>query len=97
MKKKSPVIKSIYSPQYEYLISRLRKARVESGLKQQVIADKIGRYQSYLSKIEHGDRRIDVLELLELARLYKKDLSYFVPPKRLAPKQEDLKKKRKRR
>lgn len=84
MKKKGPVMKSIYSPQYEYLVSRLQKARRESGLKQQVVADRIGRYQSYLSKIEHGDRRVDVLELLELARLYKKDIEYFIPPKKLS-------------
>ncbi|MEK7075252.1 MAG: helix-turn-helix transcriptional regulator, partial [Patescibacteria group bacterium] len=34
--------------------------------------------QSYLSKIESGQRRFDVLQLKEFAKLYKKPLDYFV-------------------
>jgi transcriptional regulator with XRE-family HTH domain len=72
--------KSIHSPQYEYIVLKLRQARREAGLKQQVVADKLGKYESYLSKIENGDRRVDILELVELATVYKKDLNFFVPP-----------------
>lgn len=72
-------IKTIYDPKYEYIISRLKKARKEAGFKQEYVADRIGKYASYLSKIENGDRRIDILELIELAKLYNKDINYFVP------------------
>jgi hypothetical protein len=34
--------------------------------------------QSLVSKGESGERRVDVVELMEFARLYRKDLSYFV-------------------
>jgi len=77
--KKKTKSKTIYDPQYEHIITRLRDARKEAGLKQEYVADKIGKYASYLSKIENGDRRVDVLELLELADLYKKDIDFFVP------------------
>lgn len=72
--------KSIYKPKYEDIINKLRLAREEAGLKQETVATKLGKYQSYLSKIEHGDRRIDIIELIELAQLYGKDLDYFVEP-----------------
>lgn len=73
--------KTIYKPQYEQLISKLKEARSEAGLDQQYVAEKLGKYKSYLSKIEHGDRRLDVMELIELAKIYKKDINYFVDDK----------------
>jgi len=63
---------------YNFLLTQLKKARKESYLKQAVIAKMIGRYSSYISKIESGDRRIDVIELNELAEVYNKKLSYFL-------------------
>lgn len=65
-------------PKYEQVIKKLKKARKESGLKQQIVAEKLGRYQSYLSKVENGDRRIDIIELLELANVYGKDINWFL-------------------
>jgi len=70
--------KTIYKPKYEQILSRLKKARKESGLKQGVVAERLGKYKSYLSKIEHGDRRIDIMELIELANIYDKDINYFI-------------------
>jgi len=78
--------KTIYDPAYDYITGKLKQARKESGLRQQEIADRIGKYESYLSKIEHGDRRIDILELVELARIYRKKLEYFIPSKSKAKK-----------
>lgn len=75
-------LKSIYDPKYEYIIKKLKQARLEAGLKQEYVATKINKYASYLSKIENGDRRLDVLELIELAELYNKDITYFVPVKK---------------
>lgn len=70
--------KSIYSKDYKEIINRLKKARVDAGLSQQVIADELGKPQSYVSKIESGERRIDAAELKELAKIYKKEASYFI-------------------
>lgn len=69
--------KNLSIPKYEDIVLKLRIAREEAGLKQEAVATKLGKYQSYLSKIEHGDRRIDVIELMELAQLYGKSLDYF--------------------
>jgi transcriptional regulator with XRE-family HTH domain len=45
------------------LIQRRRKA----GLRQVDVAKRLGRYQSYITNIETGQRRIDAVELVELA------------------------------
>jgi hypothetical protein len=42
-----------------------------------VSAQALGRAQSYVSKCESGERRVDIVELREFARLYRKDLSFF--------------------
>jgi transcriptional regulator with XRE-family HTH domain len=70
--------KSIYSKEYKNTIEKLKKARLEIGLKQEEVAKKLKKPQSYLSKIERGERRIDVAELQELAKIYKKEINYFV-------------------
>ena len=71
--------KTIYDPKYEHIIKKLKIARKEAGFKQEYVADKISKYASYVSKIENGDRRLDVIELIELAQLYKKDINFFIP------------------
>ncbi|MFH1713541.1 MAG: helix-turn-helix transcriptional regulator [Candidatus Jacksonbacteria bacterium] len=70
--------KSIYSQEQLYLVAQLKKARREAGLNQGIVADSLGRTQSYLSKLESGQRRIDVIQLKKLARIYKKELEFFV-------------------
>lgn len=72
------MVKSIYSKEYRKTIERLEKARQEAGLKQNEVAKKLGKPQSYISKIERGERRIDIIELKELAKIYKKDLNFFI-------------------
>jgi len=70
--------KSIYSKEYKNVIGKLKKARFEVGLKQEEVAEKLKKPQSYISKIERGERRIDVAELKELAKIYKKDIKFFI-------------------
>ena len=70
--------KSIYTKEYKKVIERLKNARLEAGLKQSEVAKKLAEPQSYISKIEMGERRIDVTELKELARIYKKDINHFI-------------------
>ncbi|PIP23726.1 MAG: hypothetical protein COX90_02055 [Candidatus Nealsonbacteria bacterium CG_4_10_14_0_2_um_filter_38_17] len=70
--------KSIYSKEYKRVVDRLKKARDEAKLKQTEVAKKLSRPQSYISKIERGERRIDITELKKIADIYKKSLDYFV-------------------
>jgi transcriptional regulator with XRE-family HTH domain len=59
------------------VIERLKKARFEANLYQEVVASKLKKPQSYISKIERGERRIDIVELQRIARIYKKPINYF--------------------
>ena len=70
--------RSIYSKDYKEIIERLKKARIEAGLAQQEVADKLDKPQSYISKIESGERRLDVAEIKKFAVIYKKDISFFI-------------------
>ncbi|MCL4386445.1 MAG: helix-turn-helix transcriptional regulator [Cyanobacteria bacterium] len=70
--------KTIYSNDYNFLTKQLKSARLESGLNQVEIAKLLGKTQSYISKIESGQLRIDIIQLKELAKLYKKDINYFL-------------------
>ena len=68
---------SKYRIQYQKLIQRLRQARLEAGLTQVEAGKKLKKPQAYLSKIERGERRIDAVELAEVAKIYDKPLDYF--------------------
>lgn len=70
--------KSVYTKDYEEIIHRLKQARIDAGFSQQVVADKLGKPQSYISKIESGERRLDVAEIKKFAEVYKKGISYFI-------------------
>jgi len=66
-----------YSDDYRYLTEQLRKARKEAELSQADVARFIGRPQSYVSKLEMGYLRLDLVQLKEFSCLYKKDIGYF--------------------
>lgn len=70
--------RAIYTKDHDAIVERLKNARLEAGLGQIEVAKELGRTQSYISKIESGQRRFDVLQLKEFAKLYKKSLDYFV-------------------
>lgn len=58
-------------------LRRLRKARKDVGLTQVEVARRLGRSQSFVTKAETGERRLDVVELRSFARLYRKRMAYF--------------------
>ena len=59
--------KSIHSPQHIKLRELLVAARKRAGLTQQDVADRLGRPQSFVAKYEGGERRLDVVEFLQIA------------------------------
>jgi transcriptional regulator with XRE-family HTH domain len=70
--------KTIYSKEYKLLFRKIKKARLESGLEQNDVAKMLKKTQSYISKIEHGQIKIDIFLLKDLAKIYGKDLMYFI-------------------
>jgi len=73
--------KTIHSSKYKTVLQKLIKARQESGLKQVDVAKKLQKPQSFVSKVECGERRLDVVELEMFAKLYKKKLDWFLTRK----------------
>lgn len=59
--------KSIYSEQYQQLCALLRELRREAGLTQVEVAERLRVPQSFVSKYESGERRLDVVELKHVA------------------------------
>lgn len=62
--------KTRHSKRYRRLLVALRVARKEAGLTQSAAATKFGAHASFVSKCESGERRIDVVELVDFCRLY---------------------------
>ncbi len=66
-----------YQNAYKNFLSRLIEARKQAGLTQVDVAQRLGKAHSFISKCELGERRVDFVELQQLARIYNKDLSFF--------------------
>jgi len=76
--------KTIFTDKHKYIVNQLARARKEAGLTQIQAAKLLKRPQSYISKAEAGQHRIDVVQLEEFAKIYKKRLSYFIKRSRKA-------------
>ena len=70
--------KSIHTSERAIFVARLRKARTEAGLTQAQVAEKLGCTQSWISKIEHGELRVEAIWLNRVAKLYGKKVDYFL-------------------
>ena len=68
---------SRFGPAYGRLRERLRVARIEARLTQAQVGHLVGRPQSFISKLEVGERGVDFIEMQVFARVYGKPLSYF--------------------
>ena len=64
---------------YAEFTARLRRARLSAGFTQRQVARSLGKPQSFVSRSESGERRVDIIELAEFARLYQIDLGQFLP------------------
>lgn len=67
------VPKSAFSRKYRHFRTLLTDARLRAGLTQASLAKKLGRPQSFVSKFENGERRLDVIEFLDVARAVRLD------------------------
>lgn len=70
--------KSLYSPAYETFLRLLRSARSEAGLTQRQLAARLQRPQSFVSKVESGERRCDVVEFREICHALGADPVQFM-------------------
>jgi transcriptional regulator with XRE-family HTH domain len=70
--------KTIYTREYETVLRLLREARDQAGLTQIDLAERIGETQSFVSKVERGDRRLDIVELRQFCRAIGLSLAAFV-------------------
>lgn len=68
---------ALHTKRYRAFLGKLRKAREESGLTQEAVADALGRTQTWVSNSELGERRVDYVELEDFAALYGKPLDWF--------------------
>jgi len=69
---------SRYPERYRALLERLRAARIAAGLSQEAVAAALGVKQNFVSRLEIGERRLDPVELAELAKLYGKPIAWFL-------------------
>lgn len=58
--------------EYKLVLDRLVQARKEAGLTQAEVAYRLGKPQSFVSRSETGERRIDIIEFKTFASLYRK-------------------------
>ena len=65
--------KSLFSKANESFVETIVSARLKAGLKQSELAEIVGKDQSYISNIERGQRRVDMLEFYILAKAMKAD------------------------
>lgn len=70
--------KSIHSAHYNTALSLLRELRQSVGLRQTDLAVRLGRPQSFVSKVESGERRIDITELRDICLALGIGLEQFV-------------------
>lgn len=71
-------MKSTNTPEYKAIIEKMIAARKEKGLSQAALATALGKHQSYIAKIEIGERRIDIIELIEIGKLIDLDMAGLI-------------------
>ncbi|HEX3526355.1 MAG TPA: helix-turn-helix transcriptional regulator [Thermoanaerobaculia bacterium] len=68
----------VHDSDYQRMLTRLREAREAAKLTQVQVAEKLGKPQSYVSKVENGERRIDPIELARFAEIYGRSVEDFL-------------------
>ena len=77
------VASALHSNEYQAFVKRLCAARKKAGLSQAQVAKALGKPQSFVSKCESGERRVDAVELAAYVSLYGVSLENLVPTPRI--------------
>lgn len=72
--KVAPMPASRHNARYKRLRAALREARKAAGLTQAQVGERLGRPQSYVNKYESGERRLDMIEFLDVANAIQLDI-----------------------
>lgn len=72
-KKARGLTKSLYLPEHRAICRLPVAARQKAGLTQHAVAKRLGRPQSFVAKVEGGERRLDVIEFIGVARAVEAD------------------------
>ena len=78
LRSRNAMEKSIHSAHYAVFLNVLREARERAGLTQVQLAHKIGETQTFVSKCERGERRIDVIELRTFCQAFGVTMKQFM-------------------
>ena len=70
--------KTLTSETHAKLVRMLIDKREAAGVTQTELASKLGEYQSFVARLESGQRRIDVVELIQLSRVLEFDAKSFI-------------------
>lgn len=69
--------KAIYRREHVIFLQELKRMRVESGMTQAQCSAALGRPQSFMSDVERGVRRLDIVQLRDLCLVLGNDLVRF--------------------
>ena len=65
------MVASMFTSAHKELVTAVRDMRTQAGLTQRALADAVGREQNYIARIETGQRRVDLIELVQICRACK--------------------------
>jgi len=77
--------KTLRSPRQQRLIELLVAHRKNAGMSQAALATALGRYQSVIAAMESGSRRIDVIEMIDIADAVGFDIHELIDALRATP------------
>lgn len=69
---------SVFTKKYELFKELLTQYRKDADVTQQVLAERLSKHQSFVSKYESGERRLDLIEFLEVAEALQFDPFEFI-------------------
>lgn len=70
--------KSIHSKEYQLVLAELKKARLNAGITQVKLAERLNVTQTFISKCERNERRLDIVELRSFCNAIGADFTEFI-------------------